>query len=164
MLLNAEHFIKKLGLIKHPEGGYFREIYRSNELCDKLPLRFEGSRNFCTSIYFLLAGEDVSHFHKIKSDEIWHFYYGTALKIYVLNENKTLSTILLGNRLENDECFQYVVEKDRWFAAELKDKNSFALVGCTVSPGFDFSDFTLAKKKDLLADNYSCKELIEKLT
>ncbi|MCG6189558.1 cupin domain-containing protein [Maribellus maritimus] len=149
MKYTAHYFINKLQLQKHPEGGWFREIYRSEEVAEKvsLPDSFSGERNFSTSIYYLLEGNDFSAFHRIKSDEIWHFYAGTsAVEIWMLI-NGELVKQRVGNQLEAGDVFQFVVPKNTWFAARLLNAEGFALVGCTVSPGFYFGDFELADKK-----------------
>lgn len=162
----AKEYIDKLELAAHPEGGYFSEIYRSNEivLADHLPSRYKSSRSFSTSIYFMLEGKQISSFHRLKSDEQWHFYDGTALDIYIINENGNLKKIKLGNYLKSGETFQTVIEKNSWFAAELIDKSSYALVGCTVSPGFDFNDFELGKRNDLVNKFPDHKEIIIRFT
>ena len=150
----AKYWIEKLNLVKHPEGGYFKEIYRSDELVEKqnLPLRFSGDRNFSTSIYYLLDKNDFSSFHKIKSDEQWHFYTGVSLSIFVINTSGKIETIVLGNNPDKGEVFTAIIKKDYWFAAKPNDNNSYSLVGCTVSPGFDFHDFTLGKRENLLKE------------
>lgn len=100
-----------------------------------------------TAIYFLLKKGDISAFHKIKSDEIWHFYEGQRLEIYYLDRNGNLETILLGNNPDEGEVFQAVVPADCWFASKVSKCSEFALVGCTVAPGFDFQDFEMADRK-----------------
>ncbi len=154
MLEKAKYYIEKLQLLPHPEGGYYREIYRAGEmiLAEHLPGNFMGNRNISTAIYFLLHRNDFSAFHKLKSDEFWHFYDGSAIKISLFDEDGKFSEIFLGKNITEGEKFQIVIKKNCWFAAELVDKNSFALVGCTVSSGFDFQDFEIA----------DCKELIKK--
>ena len=166
MINSAEYWIKKLDLTKHPEGGWFKEVYRSEESIPKnaLPLRFNGDRSFSTSIYFLLEGKEFSAFHRIKSDETWHFYTGTSLTIFMIDQKGILSQTLLGNNPENKEIFQFTVPKEYWFAAKVNDENSFALVGCTVSPGFDFADFELGKRNDLWKEYPQHGELIKKMT
>jgi len=135
----------------HPEGGWFRETYRSDEIVLKehLPNRYTDGRSFCTAIYFLLEGEQFSSFHRIKSDEMWHFYAGDALNVYVIDEQGKLEIIKIGSDLENGEKFQHVVKAGCWFASKPAKLNSFSLVGCTVAPGFDFEDFELAKASEL---------------
>ncbi len=147
----AERIIKLLNLKRHPEGGYYKETYRSDETIEKdLDKRFNGVHSLCTSIYFLLSEKDYSAFHVLKSDEIWHFYEGTTLDIHIINPNGTLNTVSLGKNFETGEHFQYIIKSGQYFAAEVRDKSSFALVGCTVSPGFEYSDFDLCNKKELI--------------
>lgn len=160
----AKQYIKKLKLKKHPEGGYYKEVYRSGEIIlgEHLPKRFKSSRNFSTSIYFLLEGKQFSAFHLLQSDELWHFYDGGDVIIYVISQNGKLSKRKIGR---GEDCkFQITIEKNNWFAAELENKKSFALVGCTVSPGFDFEDFKIGKRSELLKQIPKHKDLIEKLT
>lgn len=165
MLEKVKYYIEKLQLQPHPEGGYFKEVYRSGEmiLAESLSGNFIGNRNISTSIYFLLQRKDFSAFHKIKSDEIWHFYDGAAVKITVIDESGKLEEIFLGKNSFESERFQAVVKKNCWFAAELIDKNSFALVGCTVAPGFDFQDFEMADCKDLINRYPNHESIIKKL-
>lgn len=162
----AKYYIEKLIMNKHPEGGYYNEIYRAGEIfeADVLPGRYSGSRVFSTSIYFLLSEKDVSTFHRLKSDELWHFYDGCAIKIYIIDEGGSLEGVTLGSNLDNGERLQAVIPKNSWFGAELTDKSSFALVGCTVAPGFDFADFELGKREELIELFPRHKELILKLT
>jgi predicted cupin superfamily sugar epimerase len=160
----AKKLIKQLKLKKHSEGGYYREIYRSGEriLGEHLPKRFKTSRNFATSIYFLLEGKQFSAFHLLRSDESWHFYDGSKIIIYVINKNGKLFIKKMGR--EDDCKFQITIEKNNWFAAELEDKKSFALVGCTVSPGFEFDDLTMGERDKLVKQFPKHSKLIEKLT
>lgn len=160
----AKYYIQKLQLNKHPEGGYYREIYRSGEIIFIDAPNQNRKRNVSTSIYFLLEGSQKSKFHKLKSDELWHFYDGTAVKIYILDGNGKLTETMIGRDIENGELFQTTIGKNNWFAAEVMDKRSFSLIGCTVSPGFDFSDFELGKRADLLKKFPDHKELILKFT
>ena len=151
-------------LMPHPEGGWYKETYKSNESIKKsgLPKRFKGKRFLSTSIYFLLEKGDFSAFHKIKSDECWHFYSGGALLIYLINERDEMETVKLGNNFKEGELFQYVVPSNCWFASVPDKNSSFSFVGCTVSPGFDFDDFELANKKDLIKKYPQHKKLISK--
>jgi len=152
MNTRARRYIDDLQLISHPEGGYFREVYRSDEIIlnDHLPGRYNSSRAFSTSIYFLLEGNQVSKFHRLKSDELWHFYDGSSLVLYRFDECGNLNKTLLGNRIDEGTTFQINIKRGTWFGAELIDKSSFALIGCTVAPGFDFMDFELAEKEKIL--------------
>lgn len=162
----AKYYIDKLKLQKHPEGGYFNEIYRSGEIFEVsvLPERYMGDRAFSTSIYFLLNGKDISAFHKLQSDEIWHFYDGSPVRICIITPEHTLEERILGYNLDNSEALQTVINKHSWFGAELVVKSSFCLVGCTVSPGFDFQDFEMAKREQLLKEFPEFSSTILRLT
>jgi uncharacterized protein len=153
--MNAEYFIKHLQLQPHPEGGFFKETYRStrNISLQCLPDGFNGDRPYSTAINFLLQQEDYSAFHRIKSDECWHFYDGGTLLIHIIDKEGVYSCIRLGRKIDQGETFQFVVPADCWFASEPAPGVDFALVGCTVAPGFDFADFEMAKEATLL-DHY----------
>lgn len=163
--MNFQQLIDKLQLNKHPEGGYFKETYRSEEYVKKedLPDRYGGKRNFYTSIYFMLTKNDISKFHRIKSDEIWHFYQGDPLDIFVIRENGVLDIRKLGNDLLNSESPQILIEKNQWFAAKISGSN-YSLLGCSVSPGFEFDDFELAERGELIQQYPRLKETITQLT
>jgi uncharacterized protein len=143
----AEFWIKALELQKHPEGGWFKEVYRSEGVIpfNGQSSEFNGDRNYSTSIYYLLEGTDFSAFHKIKSDELWHFYEGNS-PVEIVQIDKNIEKERLGRAIQSNEHFQIVIPKNIWFAAHLLNKNGFALLGCTVSPGFNFEDFELADK------------------
>jgi len=164
MRAKASKYIKQLGLKKHPEGGYFREVYRSGEIIlpKHLPGRYKTSRNFSTSIYFLLEGKQFSAFHLLQSDEIWHFYEGCPVIVYTIDKKGNLTLQKLGR--EKDCNFQMTIKNQNWFAAELADKKSFALFGCTVSPGFEFDDFKLGNREQLKRKFPQHASLINKLT
>ena len=171
MKLNSSYWIEKLDLEKHPEGGYFKEVYRSDEFLEKenLPARFHGKRCFATSIYFLLNNDNISSFHRIKSDETWHFYYGNPVIIYIIDEKENMLTVSLGNNPEKGEVLQFTVPKNCWFAASISDENKetdfgYCLVGCTVAPGFDFDDFEIGGRENLLNDYPRYSQLITKHT
>jgi len=167
MIQRAEDLIARLGLAKHPEGGYYREIYRSEEsiATENLPQRFSGGeRSLSTAIYFLLSGEDFSALHRIKSDEVWHFYAGGTLLIHVLDQSGQYTRHRMGNACDGDVYFQVVVRAGCWFGASLEKPGTFALVGCTVSPGFDFRDFELAERGALLRLFPEQEKLIARLT
>ena len=125
---SAKYWIEKLKLEKHPEGGWFKEIYRSSEVIPKLalPSGFKGDRNCSTSIYYLLEGEDFSSFHRIKSDEIWHFYAGTSPIEIVSIAGGELKKQMCGNNPDKDQHLKIVVPKNKWFAAQLLNKNGYA--------------------------------------
>jgi hypothetical protein len=159
-----ETLVVSLGLIPHPEGGYYRENYRSSETVpgNALPARFGGERAFSTAIYYLLGPGDFSAFHRIQSDETWHFYTGCALHIHVLDKAGGYRLIRMGSRPEKGEVFQATVLAGEWFASEPADPAGHSFVGCTVAPGFDFRDFELAKAADLSAAYPEHAELIRK--
>jgi|ERR1043165_2610187 predicted cupin superfamily sugar epimerase len=165
MKFSPRYFVEKFQMQLHPEGGWFRETYRSDEIVmgEHLPNRFGDGRSFCTAIYFLLEGEQFSSFHRIKSDELWHFYAGEALDIYMIDADGKLQVIKLGSDPENGEVFQAVVKAGSWFASKPARQNSFAFVGCTVAPGFDFADFELAKGDILSKEFPQHKEVIKNL-
>lgn len=149
--ITVQQLIKEFGLLPHPEGGYYKETYRSKEMIGKtaLPVRFGGDRNFSTAIYFLLEEGNFSAFHRIKSDECWHFYAGGGLLIHIIHENGMHETIQLGNNIAAGQQFQYVVPAGCWFASEPAPGSSYCFVGCTVSPGFDFADLEMANVSQL---------------
>lgn len=146
--------IESLDLVAHPEGGYYRETYRSEEI--------KGKRNLITSIYFLLTSEQISHLHRIKSDEIWYYHGGSPLIVHILDAFGHHEHIV-GNDLEKGYFPQFLVPKNTIFGSTVLEKNSFSLVSCVVSPGFDFADFELFKKDELLQAYPMHKEIIEKL-
>lgn len=157
--------IQRYNLQQHPEGGWYRQTYKSNEQisAESLPQRFGANRAFSTAIYFLLEQGDFSAFHRIKSDECWHFYAGDPLLIYVIHLNGDLRIIPLGNDFEKGQSFQYVVPANCWFASRPAPEGEFCFVGCTVSPGFEFEDFELAKANELSALFPQHKETIKEL-
>jgi hypothetical protein len=163
---NAQYWIDRLSLSPHPEGGYFRVTYQSSLTIvqDALPSAFHGNRSVSTAIYFLLAEQDFSAFHRIASDELWHFYAGGALIVYVIDPEGNYSELHLGDGFEAGEVFQAVVKAGCWFASRLKNPGGFALVGCTVAPGFDFADFDMAKRSEFVAAYPKHRKLIEELT
>ena len=151
---DIQAIVKHLDMERHPEGGYFRETYRSSENvpAQALPARFGGERSLATAIYFLLGPGDFSAFHRIKSDETWHYYTGnSSLIVHILDPRHGYRKIKLGKSYESGEVFQDTVPAGAWFASEPADSTGYALVGCTVSPGFDFREFELAKAQDLTA-------------
>jgi len=162
----ARQWIERLQLRPHPEGGYFRETYRSGEIVARahLPARFGGDRAFSTAIYYLLESGDFSALHTIKQDEVWHFYDGSPLTVHVIDGDGTHSAIRLGRDIAAGEVPQAVVPAGRLFGARVEDAASFSLVGCTVAPGFDFADFAVPDRAQLLARYPQHRELIERLT
>lgn len=163
--MTAEKLIDHLQLQPHPEGGFYREVYRSAGTIDAACLQpvFDGSRHYATSIYYLLQEGDFSAFHRIKSDEIWHFYAGGTLWLHLIDTNGNYGCLSLGNTLTGDTAFQVVMPAGGWFAAEPAPGTSFTLAGCTVSPGFDFRDFEMADK-DMVASAFpQHRDIIQRL-
>ncbi len=162
---NAQYWIEKLRLEPHPEGGYFRQTYKSSLVIEKASLPcFAGSRAAASAIYFLLEGENFSAFHRLRSDEMWHFYAGSTLVVHVIDPAGAYWSILLGSDPEAGQVFQAVVPAGCWFASHVADWKSWALVGCTVAPGFEFEDFQMAKREELVREFPQRRELIRRLT
>lgn len=159
-MTDANYWIEKLGLQAHPEGGYFRETYRSAEKMtqDDLPDRFLGERSFSTAIYFLLTENNFSSLHRIQSDELWFFHAGSPLNIHLIEPNGDCRCLTIGP----DGPFQAVVPARCWFGAEVGQ--GYALVSCTVAPGFDFADFELADRVALVKEFPQHSDLIMRLT
>ena len=164
--MTAADYINLLDLQPHPEGGYFMETYRSSGsiAAEALAPVFNGRRQFSTAIYFLLESGDYSAFHRIKSDECWHFYAGGPLIVHMIHENGGYDFVLVGNNIRNGERFQFVVPAHTWFASEPAEGAAFSLVGCTVAPGFDFQDFEMAKADTLALQFPAHSKLIRRLS
>ena len=162
----AKDWIEKLQLAPHPEGGYFRQTYKSEVVIarEALPAGFSGARAASTAIYFLLDGQNFSAFHRLRSDELWHFYAGAPLCVHLLDPAGNYSRIILGSDPDSGEALQAVVPGGNWFASHVADWSAFALVGCTVAPGFDFQDFEMGNRKELTARYPQHHDLIARLT
>ncbi|MEJ6777592.1 MAG: cupin domain-containing protein [Crocinitomicaceae bacterium] len=164
-MTHVEQIINELELIPHPEGGFYKETYRSEGSIESSMLNgFDGDRSFCTAIYFMLTKGTFSAFHKIKSDEMWHHYDGAAIELHMISPKGKHSIIIIGKDFSNGEHPQYVVPGGCWFASRVKDEASFSLLGCTVSPGFDFSDFVLPTRKEFTVLFPQHAEVIAELT
>ena len=155
--------IDSLGLLPHPEGGHYRETYRSSRVVevDGQPLAAS------TAIYFLLGAREFSALHRIRSDEIWHFYDGADLQLVSFDEDGQLLVQRLGSDPRTGAVPQIVVPAGRWFGARLWDRDdgdASALVGCTVAPGFEFADFELGVRSDLLQRFPSHADVVTTLT
>lgn len=143
-MLNINQIIKKLNLKPHPiEGGYYKETYRSKEIINKnlLPKKYAQNKSCSTAIYYLLTKNTFSEFHKLTTDEIFHFYLGDPLEIILLQKDGTKNILTLGNDLSKNQLPQIIVKKNIWQAATLKKGGNFCLMGTTVAPGFDYSDY-----------------------
>lgn len=139
----------------HPEGGFYAETYRSTQ-------NFEtpnGKRSASTAIMFLITKDSISHFHRLTSDEGWHFYEGDPLRLLQLNPKGELSEIKMGPNSWQDEKFQHIVPAGDWFAST--SYGDYSLVGCTVSPGFEFQDFEMADKKELKKEFPQHEDILE---
>ena len=157
---DAEYFIKNLNLLPHPEGGFYRQTCQSDENVSFD--RFNGSRLLWTSIYFLLRDGEISHFHRLKSDELWYFHGGSALSIYIIDTDGKLQIRQLGLNVENGEEPQILVPRNTIFGSKM-NQPGYSLVGCMVSPGFDFHDFEMLKKADMMRDYPQYAETIEEM-
>lgn len=166
MTKEINQLVENLQLLPHPEGGFYKEVYRSETMIPKaaLPDNFSGDRSYCTSIYFLLTSENFSAFHRIKQDEIWHFYGGSSLSVHVIDASGTYVEHKVGMDFNNGEQPQLVVPAGCWFASSVAKKDSYAFVGCTVAPGFDFDDFELADRNTLQEEYPEHKDIIHRLT
>lgn len=161
-MMDKSYWIEKLNLVKHPEGGYYKEVYRS---ADELSVNRDEStqgRSLLTSIFFLLDSENYSAFHRIKSDELWYFHTGDAITIHVIDKQGNYQEKILSNKQNENASLFHLVEAGSWFASEVKNKDAFALVSCAVAPGFDFEDFELADER-LMVQYPKHKELIKRL-
>ncbi len=154
----------ELNLQPHPEGGYYKETYRAEETvaAEGLPARYAGARAMGTAIYFLLEAGQKSHFHRLKGDEVWHFYAGGGLDLYILHPDGRLDQRILGADLGAGQSFQTVVPGGVWFAATPSAGSEYALCGCTMAPGFDFADFELGEYAALRADYPQHADLLQK--
>jgi hypothetical protein len=166
MTINADYYIRKLCLQGHVEGGFFSEVYRSDEkiTTDCLSDRFGDSRCFSTSIYFLLKKGYPSKLHIINSDEIWHFYDGSSITVSIISPEGLLSEKKLGKDLEAGENLQVIIPHSHWFGARVTGDGDFTLIGCTVSPGFEFQDFKLGDRNELIKQFNEHENIIYELT
>lgn len=159
-ILEIETWVEQLDLLPHPEGGFYKETYRSS---DQIELaRLDSSRSLATGIYFLITAGNFSAFHRIKSDEMWHYYAGDPLIVHMIYPTGEYTNMRIGRDLTRGEFPQGVVPAGVWFASETLGE--YSLVGCTVSPGFDFQDFELATSDALSQLFPAHREIIERLT
>jgi len=164
--MKTTDWVEKLKLQAHPEGGMYRQTYKSHETIPKtaLPERFSANRVFSTAIYFFLNKNDFSAFHRIKQDELWHYYDGSSLILHIIAPNATYSTQKLGINIDNGEQPQRMIKAGCYFAVEITDKSSYTLSGCTVAPGFDFADFDMPSRNKLIELFPIYKDLIKRFT
>lgn len=160
----AGEWIRALNLVRHPEGGFFIENYRSEGVIPGGALSAHaGTRPFMSSIYFMLPTGAISRFHRLKSDEIWYYHAGGSISIHQISPYGKHSTFVLGQDLAAGQSFQIVIRAGCWFGA-IADGSKESLSGCVVAPGFDYADFELADRGDLLAQYPQHEEIINKLT
>ena len=164
-MYTADYFVENLNMTAHPEGGFYKQIYVSDEnipISERISELTE-NRKLWTSIYFLLRDGEVSNFHRLKSDEMWYYHSGSPLTIYMINLEGELIIEQLGLNIEKGEKPQVLVPKNYIFGSAMNNKG-YALVGCMVSPGFEFKDFELFERIYLLEKYPQYEELILKLT
>jgi uncharacterized protein len=164
----AEFWIDRLRLERHPEGGWYRETYRSEGAYDfGANSSFGSARSYATSIYYLLQQGDRSRLHRILSDEQWYFHAGSSLDVHGFPETGEPSQFTLGDDPDAGETLHSWVPAGHWFGARLAESGSpdaWALVSCVVAPGFDFRDFTFADRAELIAQFPAHAPIIEKLS
>lgn len=167
---SAEEWIERLKMKPHPEGGFFVESYRARDVIPASALgpQYSGPRAVATAIYFLLRAGDRSRLHRMLSDEMWHFYCGEPLTVAGLSPSGDAWTVRLGIAVGKGEKFQHVVPAGEWFGAHMDAPRGYSLVGCTVSPGFDYTDWELADGATLRGQFASAssetRAIIEQLT
>jgi uncharacterized protein len=162
-MLRADEVIERLGLLAHPEGGFYTETFRAEPLPFELPQR--GGRSASTAIYFLLRAQEFSALHVVASDEVWHHYLGDTLELHCFDRGGSHRAVRLGSALEHGERPQHVVQSGELQAARVvAGPHGFALCGCTVAPGFDFADFRMPPRAELLAQLPLHAELVTALT
>jgi predicted cupin superfamily sugar epimerase len=155
---NPESIISKLGLQPHPEGGWYKETYRCQSLFEG-DGDFPAGRSYATAIYFLISSGSFSALHRIQSDETWHFYEGAPFEIVEITSDGRLLCTQIGRG-----NYQYTVSKGNWFGSRVLSGGDWSLVGCTVAPGFDFRDFELADRNDLIRLYPDHAEIITQMT
>jgi predicted cupin superfamily sugar epimerase len=159
--------VDKLGLIPHPvEGGYFREVYRSAEgtLHASLPMRFNGDRDFATSIYYVIPPGQISSLHLMFADETWHFYLGSPIKLVEISPTGEVTETIMGPDIAAGQVPQHTVMHGNWLGAWNLEESLYSLVGCTVAPGMELHDYQHGERDDLLKLFPQHKDLIMRLT
>ncbi len=160
----AASLIKELNLQPHPEGGFYKSTVQSNIMVEhEEVLTKDKQRPLYTSIYFLLRSEDISHLHRLKSDELWYFHGGSPLTVHIIYKDGTYEALKLGLDVEKGERPQILVPKNCIFGSSVDEENTFSLVGCMVAPGFDFNDFELFTQKELLQQYPQHESVIRRL-
>jgi hypothetical protein len=163
----ADELIRQLGLQPHPkEGGFFRETYRAEEAwpASALPARYQGMRSASTAIYYLLTPNTYSALHRVQTDEIFHFYLGDPIRMLQLEPNGQGRSIVLGPDVLGGQQLQVVVPRGVWQGSCLEPGGAFALLGCTVAPGFEYADYQSGDRQLLLAQYPAFADMIRRLT
>ena len=155
----SKYWIEQLQLRAHPEGGYYKEVYRSTRVFK--PSEIGQERNYATSIYFLIEAGNASHFHSIQQDELWYYHAGDPLSVFILSEDGALNEIKIGPRIDQGQTLQSLIPAGAIFGS--KSSGEYSLVGCMVSPGFDFDDFKLYTQSELLERFPNQDEIIKEL-
>lgn len=159
--MDADYLINHLGMEPHPEGGFYKRTFESDEMIATESQ--SAQRRLYTSICFLLRSEDISHFHRLKSDELWYFHAGSALSVHIIDKSGRYRVEKLGLDMANGEKPQVLVPKGSIFGSSVETENAFSLVGCMVAPGFDFADFELFTQNELLSQFPAHEGIIRKL-
>lgn len=161
---NFREIIQLLNLLPHPEGGYYRRNWQSDMLAavaDDTSGKIHSLRSIGSSIIYLLPSEEVSTWHRISCDEMWHFYGGSPLKLYILDKDDGLICRILGIDLEQGQMPQFIIPRNTWFCAEVFEDESHTLCGCTLWPSFSYADFDLADPQTLKREFPLHVELID---
>jgi uncharacterized protein len=163
-MITEEYWIQHLKLEPHPEGGFFKEVFRSNISVNReeLPVGYKSVRRLATSIYYLLRSEDISKMHRLKSDELWYFHFGSPLKVISIDQEGKKHSKILGPNPEKAEFFYMHIPAGSIFAAEVTEPDTYSLISCVVAPGFEFDDFEMFSKDDLLQAYPKHADLFEK--
>lgn len=164
--LTADEIIRRLGLMPHPEGGHYREVYRSTMGVEQGNPADTGARRRAamTAIYFLLEAGDFSALHRVRSDEAWHLYAGGPLELHLIDQYGKHRVEVLGLDLAAGQQPQVVVPANMWQAARPAPGTAWALCGCTVAPGFEFADFSMPGWRELTIYFPEHAALIRQLT
>jgi len=159
----VEKLVRELELSPHPEGGFYRQTYRDDgKVTGYESIDLDQPHAASTAIYFLMTEGNFSALHRLKSDEVWHFYEGSSLSVHVIEADGSHREIRLGRNLDQGEVYQAVVKRGTIFGSCVDA--GYALVGCTVAPGFEFEDFELLPQAELLEAYPQHEKLIKKLT
>lgn len=165
-ILSAQDIVSRLRLTPHPEGGFYREVFRSGVNVDHpgVPAGEDRQRSASTLIYFLIEHGDFSAFHRVRSDETWHLYAGGPVELHLISQHGEYERALLALEIGAGFLPQFTIPANSWQAARVGPSVPWALCGCTVAPGFEFADFSIASRKELLLCYPACEQIILELT